>query len=87
MMVELGKVCATPALLAVVSNDDIQRALRRHEAGDSGIVSRSDSLMNDSALLAGERILSEYKSREGIVFWIITEADRSLTTALLPDDY
>lgn len=40
-----------------------------------------------NATLGGGRILSSYKDANGTVFWIITEADRSYTTVLLPDDY
>jgi hypothetical protein len=46
-----------------------------------------DRAANDDALKAGERLLSVYLSASGITFWVITEADRSVTTVLLPDDY
>lgn len=61
--------------------------VRRHVAGDWGDVSAEDWKANDEALVTGERLLSAYVVRPGERLWIITEADRSLTTALLPDEY
>ena len=46
-----------------------------------------DRAANDDALRSGERILSVYQSATGTTFWVLTEADRSVTTVLLPDDY
>ena len=43
--------------------------------------------MNDAAIIHGGRILSAYKTSSGTRFWIITEADRSSTTVLLPEEY
>ena len=42
---------------------------------------------NDRALQTGMRLLSSYRSTAGATYWIITEADRSATTLLMPDDY
>jgi len=50
-------------------------------------VSPSDWKQNDYALKHGLRLLSSYRSESGTKFWIITEADRSATTVLLPEDY
>ncbi|HWG33965.1 MAG TPA: hypothetical protein VN650_07335 [Gemmatimonadaceae bacterium] len=61
--------------------------LRRHVAGDWGDVGAEDWKANDEALVTGERLLSAYVVRLGERLWIITEADRSLTTVLLPDEY
>jgi len=52
-----------------------------------GDLSDNDRVANDMAVEHGGRILSAYGSTNGIRFWIITEADRSATTVLLPDDY
>lgn len=60
--------------------------LRRHFAGDWGEVPESDAKLNDEALLNGERILSAY-TLDGQKVWIITEADRSVTTVMFPSDY
>ena len=85
--VPLGQTTATPAALGVLSRTDIVTALRRHAAGDWGEVDDEDRAANDSALTTGERLLSVYRSANGTTFWVITEADRSVTTVLLPEDY
>ena len=85
--VPLGQTVATPAALEVVTQDEIVAALRRHQSGDWGDVGTDDSAANDEALKVGERLLSSYQTADGTKFWIITEADRSATTVLLPDDY
>ncbi len=53
-----------------------------HQTGD-----REDWLLNDHAVAHGTRLLSAYHLRDGTKVWIITEADRSATTLLLPDEY
>ena len=85
--VPLGRTVATPAALAAVSLLDIAAALRRHSSGDWGEVDLDDWAANDAALPSGERLLSVYRSANGITFWVLTEADRSATTVLLPGDY
>lgn len=61
--------------------------LARHVSGDWGELNLERSLANESAIRNGERILSVYRLRTGERVWIITEADRSATTLLLPSDY
>ena len=85
--VPLGRIVATPAALGTVSQSDIVAALRRHAVGDWGDVDPDDRAANDDALQSGERLLSVYQSATGTTFWVISEADRSVTTVLLPDDY
>lgn len=58
----------------------------RHVSGDFGDVCAEDAEMNREAIKRGDRILSSYLVGEQKV-WVITEADRSLTTVLLPSDY
>ncbi len=82
-----GKIVVTPAALAAISQDDIAAALDRHFDGDWGNVCPDDALENDDALKVGERLLSVYDAANQTRFWIITEADRSITTVLLPSDY
>jgi hypothetical protein len=82
-----GAIVATPAALGVVSPDEIRAALQRHLRGDWGEVDRHDWNANNLALLEGTRLLSAYDTSGGERFWIITEADRSVTTVLLPEDY
>ena len=83
----LGRVAATRGILDVVSRGDLLTALRRHQNCDWGIVPHSDWAANDLALTHGGRIISSYESRTKTKFWIITEADRSATTLLLPEEY
>lgn len=85
--VPLGQTVATPAALDLLTQADIVTALRRHSTGDWGEVDDHDRAANDDALRSGERLLSVYRSANGTTFWVITEADRSVTTVLLPDDY
>ena len=84
----LGRIVATPHALKVISNQDILAAISRHQTGDWGeLTSAEDRVANDRSLVDGTRILSAYRSASGLKFWIITEADRSATTILLPEDY
>lgn len=85
--IPLGQTVATPAALGVLSQTDIVAALRRHAAGDWGEVDDEDRAANDHAVKSGERLLSVYRAANGTTFWVITEADRSVTTLLLPEDY
>jgi hypothetical protein len=85
--VPLGQIVATPAALGAVTQPDIVTALRRHVSGDWGEVDADDQAANDEALRDGTRLLSAYTATNGTKFWVITEADRSVTTVLLPDDY
>ncbi len=62
-------------------------SLERHLAGDWGDVDQRDRRENELSLQHGWRILSAYTLSTGVRFWIITEADRSATTFLLPDEY
>ena len=61
--------------------------LVRHLSGDWGDHSDEDRRENDLSLREGFRLLSAYTTRHGTQFWIITEADRSVTTFLLPEEY
>lgn len=83
----LGRVVATPGLIEAVPQHEYTAALRRHVACDWGEVCDEDKRANDRALEEGTRLLSAYRSSEGVKFWIITEADRSATTLLLPEEY
>jgi hypothetical protein len=83
----LGQVVATPGALAALSADDIRGTLARHAAGDWGDVGKDDWRENDFSLDKAFRLLSAYHTAGGIKFWVLTEADRSVTTVLLPDEY
>lgn len=83
----LGRLVATPNALEHIPNPDIMAALLRHLTGDWGDVDEHDREENELSLKEGFRLLSAYRSAKGVKFWIITEADRSATTVLLPEDY
>ena len=83
----LGSIYVTRQAAAQLSDRDVRQALARHSAGDWGDVHAGDRGLNDEALQTGERLLSVYVSPNGVRFWVITEADRSQTTVLLPDEY
>ena len=83
----LGRLVATPNALEHIPNPDIMTALLRHLTGDGGDVDEHDREENELSLKEGFRLLSVYRSAAGVKFWIITEADRSRTTVLLPEDY
>ena len=83
----LGQTIITSNALDTLDMDDVAAALRRHERGDWGDICREDEELNDHALLTGGRLYSRYSARNGLNFWIITEADRSATTVLMPEDY
>jgi hypothetical protein len=82
-----GRLVATPGALGALSESDIEDALRRHLAGDWGDLSDADWAENEAALEYGDRLLSAYRARGGQKFWVLTEADRSVTTVLLPSEY
>ena len=59
----------------------------RHLTGDWGELSEADKAENELSVREGFRILSAYTMSKGVKIWVITEADRSVTTFLLPDEY
>jgi hypothetical protein len=61
--------------------------LDRHAAGDWGELSPEDIQENELSVREGYRILSAYSLRDGTRIYVITEADRSSTTILLPEEY
>ncbi len=83
----LGQMLMTPGVGEQVPPSELLQALRRHARGDWGDLDPEDRAANDRALKEGARLLSAYHSKAGVKFWIITEADRSATTALLPSEY
>lgn len=82
----LGQVAITANASLRLSTEEVFTALKRHASGDWGDLCPEDSLANDAALQHGGRLLSAYGQGVNRI-WIITEADRSVTTVLLPDDY
>jgi hypothetical protein len=84
----LGRVVATPGALNLLmeAGDGPFAYLPRHATGDWGELCAFDRRQNEIALRTGERVLSSYPVGGGKI-WIITEADRSVTTILLPEEY
>lgn len=92
-----GNIVATQGALAAFNGDHapLVAMLERHLSGDWGSVCDEDKTTNDEAVMNGARILSAYpidpskpcKGWGENTIWIITEADRSVTTFLLPDEY
>ena len=87
----LGRIVATPAPPAASSAAGGAAAcadlLGRHMASDWGELGAEDRAANDRALADDARLLSAYTLRTGARIWILTEADRSITTVLTPADY
>ncbi len=84
----LGRVVATPGALELLeeSGEDPSLLLARHRSGDWGEIDSQDRRENERSLKHGWRVLSSYPVRERCI-WIITEADGSVTTILLPQEY
>ena len=82
----LGRIVMTANAGQQLAATAVVEGLKRHAAGDWGDLMPEDILSNHHALTQGGRLLSAYDNGEKR-FWIITEADRSVTTVLMPDDY
>ena len=83
----LGQTVSTRNALDTLHPEDVLIAMSRHQKCDWGDLCEEDRQSNERALEHGGRLFSAYQDREQIKFWIITEADRSATTVLLPEDY
>jgi hypothetical protein len=83
----LGQIVITPNAMHKLLADDVQTALARHARGDWGDLDEHDRQENELSLQEGFRVFSVYHAGNGTKFWIITEADRSSTCVLLPEDY
>ncbi len=85
----LGQLVGTPgAMQAMEDAGHIPpEFLLRHHHGDWGELDEEDNQANEHALVDGTRLFSAYATRLRERLWVITEADRSVTTLLLPEDY
>ena len=85
----LGRLYATPGAIEALerSGQSPLEFLVRHGRGDWGEVCAEDWRLNDESRTNGTRILSAYRTKSGDRIWVITEADRSATTVLLPEEY
>lgn len=89
-MFDLGRLLITPAALQALTDAHVGAwsFLVRHITGDWGDLDPEDQMANNKALYDGLRVLSAYRiPNSDTRIWIITEADRSATTILLPEDY
>ena len=84
----LGRIVATPVARETLGelNYSSLDLLRRHISGDWTEMDTEDQQANREAIVEGDRVFSAY-TIQGIKFWVITEADRSATTILLPSEY
>lgn len=85
---ELGRILATPGAMEAMGKAGVGiiELLGRHQGCDWSEMDESDRKENEYALEKYLRIFSSYSYRD-IKFWVITEADRSATTILLPEEY
>ncbi len=83
----LGEVHMTPGAAAQLPPDDVAEALRRHSKGDWGELDPGERELNDQRLETTGPIASIYTASNGIKFYVLTEADRTVTTVLLPEEY
>ncbi|MFO0800561.1 MAG: hypothetical protein U0804_24090 [Gemmataceae bacterium] len=86
----LGRLTATPGAIDALAATQQTPAefVHRHQCGDYGVVDDDDRKVNDDAVRCGERVFSAYMLNDGVTkLWCITEADRSSTCLLLPDEY
>jgi hypothetical protein len=85
----LGRTFITPGAEEAlqIAGQTATEFLRRHMSGDWGELSDEDVKENEFSLKEGLRLLSAYRTGKGQKIWIITEADRSATTILLPSEY
>jgi hypothetical protein len=86
---ELGTVVATPAAIETLQKaaTSPMELLTRHVNGDFGQINADDWQLNQDAISEEARILSAYELKTGEKLWVITEADRSSTCLLLPEEY
>jgi hypothetical protein len=85
----LGRCVATPGALEALrfSGEDALTYLQKHVTGVQGALDDDDHKLNQEAIKLGNRVLSSYMTIRGTKIWVITEADRSVTTLLLPSEY
>ena len=88
MLFPYGQVVTTPGILDFLTYEEMVGLLKRHLRGDWGDMTAGDKRLNNRATKDGTRILSSYEwGPEKTKVWVITEADRSVTTVLLADEY
>ena len=87
MVAQLGAFFVTRKAARQLNKKDAMDCLERHMIGDYGDVDDLDWKTNDLAWKYGFPVVSSYVDRRKNRFLIMTEADRSATTILLPEEY
>ena len=85
----LGQLVSTPGAIEAMEKvgQNPHQLVRRHQSGDWGEVSPDDAQENELSIVLGFRLMSVYTMSDGTKVWVITEADRAVTTILLPSEY
>jgi len=88
----IGQLCMTAGVDNRMTQEEefetfVLECIKKHAIGDWGLLDDHDKKENELSLKEGFRLLSSYKYKNGTKIWIITEADRSSTTILFPDEY
>jgi hypothetical protein len=87
----LGRLVQTPGAQAAAAPAHVLACVHRHVTGDWGVIDAHDAQVNEAALRDGGSILSAYpidvRDPGKGMLWVITDADRSATTVLLPEEY
>ncbi|MCB0171324.1 MAG: hypothetical protein KDJ52_17165 [Anaerolineae bacterium] len=85
----LGQLVATPGAMQALeaAEQSFIDFVARHVTGDWSELDEHDQAENRFNVKNGMRILSAYTLETGVKIWLITEADRSVTTILLPQEY
>ena len=92
LAINMGRLLMTRGVNDLVAEDEafakfVMSSLTRHRSGDWGNLTDEDKQENELSLKEGYRLLSAYEAEGLHKIWIITEADRSATTILFPDEY
>ena len=83
----LGRTLMTPGVQREIDPASLAICLGLHELCQWGDCCPEDAASNDAAVRDGDRVIGVHSDINGVKFWIITEGDRSVTTALLPEEY
>jgi hypothetical protein len=82
----LGQVLITPGAEALLTPQEIETALHRHQHGDYGEIDEADAYMNDTSAARCCMVMSAYRTASGAEFWVKTHGTRSHTLILLPGE-
>jgi hypothetical protein len=82
-----GNIVITDGATAVLKVADVVSMMRRHLTGDWSEMDADDRAVNLAAARDGGQVLSQYTLANGTRIWVVTEADRTTTTILLPEEY